>query len=244
MENISKYLVKNPKQILSYLKILAHEKCLIAASFGENSSFLTAILDFDEKNQRITIDCGPKEYLNKELLSSGIVECKADFKGIKVLFKGRAIKKAGKPNQPALSIKIPEQLYWVQRRTFYRVRSPLSKNSYCSFNLQAPDQDEPATLNLKLFDLSATGFSMISEDLESAKKIPLGSEFNNCTLTLDETETHKISFIPRNVHSVNPSNPTKNQRIGCEFIDLSPRAENAFLRYMQAIEREIKKNFD
>ncbi len=147
MEDFSNYLVKNPKQIINYLKTLAKEKCLIAAGFGDNNSFLTAILEINEKSQTIIIDCGPKEYLNRELLSVGLVNCTADFNGIKVLFKGRRVKKAGNPSAPALSIQIPELLYWVQRRKFYRVRSPLSKNSYCTIHLQETASEAKKVLN-------------------------------------------------------------------------------------------------
>jgi len=244
MEEISNYLVKNPKQITNYLNTLSKEKCLISAVFGENNSFLTAILDIDEKKQTIIIDCGPKEYLNKELLNAGLVDCSADFNGIKVIFKGRQVKKAGKPSNPALSIQIPDLLYWVQRRQFYRVRSPLSKNSYCRIPLQETENETLQSFNFKLFNLSVSGFSITVEELALVNKITLNLEFTNCHLILNETETHAISFIPRNIIPINPNNPSKGHRIGCEFIDITPREENAFARYMQAIEREIKKNFD
>ena len=49
MENIAKYLVRSPKQVLAYLKLLSAERCLISAGFGEsdNDTFLTAIIDID-----------------------------------------------------------------------------------------------------------------------------------------------------------------------------------------------------
>jgi len=244
MENISRYLVKNPKLITNYLNTLSKEKCLISAVFGEKKSFLTAILDIDEKKKTIIIDCGPKEYLNKELLNAGLVDCSADFNGIKVIFKGRKVKKSGTPSNPALSIQIPDLLYWVQRRQFYRVRSPLSKNSYCRIPLQEPENETIQLFNFQLFNLSISGFSITVEDLALTKRIPLNSEFTNCSLVLNETEIHLISFIPRNIIPINPNNPSKGHRIGCEFINITPREENAFARYMQAIEREIKKNFD
>jgi len=244
MEDISNYLVKNPKQIINHLKTLSKEKCLISVVFGENTSFLTAILDVDKKNKTIIIDCGPKEYLNRELLRVGIVDCTADFSGIKVFFKGRQVKKSGKPSNPALSIQIPDLLYWVQRRQFYRVRSPLFKISYCRVFLQDPENNTIQSFDFKLFNLSVSGFSITVEELALTKKLTLNSEFTNCYLILNETEKHAISFIPRNIIPINPTNPSKGHRIGCEFIDLSPRDENAFTRYMHEIEREIKKNFD
>jgi c-di-GMP-binding flagellar brake protein YcgR len=243
MDKLSEYLVKNPKQILLHIKTLASEKCLVAVNFGENHSFLSVIVDINEKKHIITIDCGPKEYLNKELLSLGIVNCKAEHKGIKVLFQGRGIKKAGKLGQPALSIQIPESIHWIQRRQFYRVRSPLSKNSYCTITFPQTelDKEENRTLNFQLFDLSATGFSILSESDELAHQLSPSTKFNNCQLVLDKADRHNVSFIVRSKFAVNPNKPNKNQRIGCEFISTSPKTESAFLRYMQEIEREIKR---
>ena len=241
MENLSDYLVKNPKLILSYLKTLATEKCLIVVSFGDNFSFLTVILDIDEKKQIITIDCGPKEYLNKKLLSAGVVNLKADLGGIKVLFDGRDIKKTGTSGQTALSIRIPKHIYWIQRRKFYRVRSPLSKNSYCSIAIPKTEENKEIH-NYKLYDLSATGFAIISETDKLAEHLALETQFNNCELIFDTTETHTISFIVRSKLALNPTKPNKGQRIGCEVLDISPKVESAFLRYMQDIERALKRN--
>lgn len=249
MENLSDYLVKNPKQLLLHLKTLATEKCLIAAKFGENQSFLTAILEIDEKSQLITIDCGPKEYLNKELLNLGIVSCSADFNGIKVLFEGRGIKKAGTAGQMALSLKFPEQLFWIQRRQYYRVRSPLSKNSYCVIELPETESTEKnsekkRTLLLKLFDLSATGIALLSDSKEAINQISINTTYTNCKLILDDTELLTISLIIRSLGPLNPNQAKKSQRIGCEILNSTPRTESTLIRYMQNIERQIKKNFD
>lgn len=244
MDNLSDFLVKAPKQVLTHLKTLSAEKCLIAVNFGEKSSFLTAILDIDEKKQIITIDCGPKEYLNKELLNTAVINFKTDLKGIKVLFEGRGIKKVGKSGKPALSIKIPAHIYWIQRRQFYRVRSPLSKDSYCSISFPetGENQENEETLDYKLYDLSATGFSMLSESEELAEQLTVDTKYDDCKLVLDSAESHTISFIVRSKLALNPNRPHKGQRIGCEVLNIAPKIESAFLRYMHDIEREIKIN--
>ncbi len=242
MENLTDYLIKNPKQVLQHFKTLLKEKCLITAKFGENHSFITAILKIDEKKQLLIIDCGPKEYLNKELLSAAIVNCSTDFKGIKVAFRGHGVKKTGSQQEPSLSIRIPEQMYWVQRRLFYRVRSPLSKQSYCRLSLIDQETDQAVSYELKLLDISASGFAIVCEEKQLAEQIMTVNQFDNCLLVLNGNEEHKISFIPRNQIPINPNRAHKSQRIGCEFVDLLPRSETAFLRYMQDIEREQKKN--
>ena len=246
MDDFAQYLIKNPKQIINHLKTLMTNKCLISVVFGEKQSFLTAILAIDEKEKLITIDCGPKEYLNKELLSCGIVDCKTDYEGIKVLFEGRQIKKSGEADHFALKMKIPDELYWAQRRNSYRVRSPLSKNSYCTITLQNLEQDSEIeteeTLELKLYDISVTGFSMLCETQELAEQLTVSSEFDNCQLVLDDDKTYNISFAVQSYIPLNANKPKKIQRIGCKFINPTPPTESAFLRYMQKIEREIKRN--
>ncbi len=242
MENLSEYLVKNPKQVLHHFKTLLSEKCLITAKFGDNHSFITAILKIDEKKQQIIIDCGPKEYLNKELLSAAIVNFSTNFKGIKVAFRGHGLKKAGNQQEPSLSIRIPEEMCWVQRRLFYRVRSPLSKQSYCRLSIIDQKTDQAVDYDLKLLDISITGFAIVCEEKELAEQIMTVKQFDNCLLVLNGNEEHSISFIPRNLIPINLNRAHKSQRVGCEFVDLLPRSENAFLRYMQNIERELKKN--
>ncbi len=242
MEKSSEYLIRGPKQVLSHLKTIAAKKCLISAGFGNNNSFLTAILGFDEKNQTLIIDCGPKEYLNKALLSSSIVTFKTECDGIEISFEGRGLKKAGDISQPTLLMKLPNSLYWAQRRKYYRTRSPFSKNSFCTFIVQDPeDEHNIETHDFKLFDLSATGFSVLTDTLKIAKPLTIGDEFIDCQLVLDGAETLNISFIIRNLLALNPNKLKKYQRVGCEFINFKQNNESACLRYMQEIERELKK---
>lgn len=243
MDDNAKYLVRSPKQVLSYLNLLSAERCLISAAFGkgEKDTFLTAIMDINEKNQTITIDCGPKEYLNKKLLDSAIIKCATEYKGIKVLFEGRKVKKAGQLGQPAFTVAIPSSIHWVQRRQFYRIKSPLSKDSYCAVTFKNQETEETTTLKLKLHDLSASGFAIVNDETEFSNQLVPSAQFENCTLVLSDEDDLNISFEVRHKLPVNPNNPGKSERIGCRITNSSPRIESTILRYMQNIERELKQ---
>jgi c-di-GMP-binding flagellar brake protein YcgR len=243
MDNIAKYLVRNPKQVVNYLKMLSAERCLISAGFGEGDkdTFLTAIMDIDQKNETITIDCGPKEYLNKQLLDSAIIQCATEYKGIKVLFEGRKVKKAGNPGQPAFTIPIPGSIFWVQRRQFYRVKSPLFKDSYCAVTFKDKETEEKTTVNLKVHDISANGFSLVNDVSEFSPQLIASAEFESCTLALDNEAPQTVCFEVRYNAPLNPNRPDKTERIGCRITNVSPRIESTIIRYMQGIEREIKQ---
>jgi c-di-GMP-binding flagellar brake protein YcgR len=243
MDDNAKYLVRSPKQVLSYLNLLSTERCLISAAFGkgEKDTFLTAIMDINEKSQTITIDCGPKEYLNKRLLDSAIIKCTTEYKGTKVLFEGRKVKKAGQPGQPAFTVAIPSSIHWIQRRQFYRIKSPLSKDSYCAVTLKNQETEEATTLQLKLHDLSASGFAIVNDETEFSNQLVPSAQFENCTLVLSDENDLNISFEVRHKLPVNPNKPGKSERIGCRITNSSPRIESTILRYMQNIERELKQ---
>lgn len=238
MDNIAKYLIRNPKQVLTHLKMLSAERCLISAAFGDSDkdTFLTAIINIDPKNKSITLDCGPREYLNKTLLNTAIIKCTTKYKGIKVLFEGRKVKKAGKPGQPAFTIPIPGSIFWIQRREFYRLKSPLFKGSYCSVTFK-----DEETINLNIHDLSANGFSIMNDFSEFSNQLIPSAEFENCTLILDKEEAQTISFEVRNKSPLNPNKPKKTERIGCMITNASPIIESTILRYMHTIEREIQQ---
>ena len=243
MDDIAKYLVRNPKQVINYLKMLSAERCLISAGFGESDkdTFLTAIMDIDEKNKTITIDCGPKEYLNKKLLDSAIIKCSTEYKGITVQFEGRKVKKAGDPSQPAFTIPLPGSIFWVQRRQFYRVKSPLFKESSCAVTLKDTKTQEEKTVKLKIHDISASGFSVLNDFSEFSSQLIPSAEFANCKLILEGVEEQTISFQIQHKSPLNPNKPDKTERIGCSINNVSPRVESTIIRYMQAIEREIKQ---
>ncbi|MCK5121370.1 MAG: flagellar brake protein [Methylococcales bacterium] len=243
MDDIAKYLIKSPKQVLSYLNMLSAERCLISAAFGEDEkdTFLTVIMDIDEKKQTITIDCGPKEYLNKKLLNSAVIKFAAEYKGIKVLFEGRDVKKAGKIGQPAFTIRLPKSIYWIQRRRFYRVKSPMSKQSFCLIHSVDPETNIDTSMSVNIYDLSANGFSIINESSEYSELLTPPATFENCELSLDNEAGLPVSIEIRNKFPLNPLRPEKSERIGCRITNLTPRVESTILRYMQNIEREIKQ---
>ena len=243
MDNIAKYLVRNPKQVLTYLKMLSAERCLISAAFGKSGkdTFLTAILDIDKKNKTITLDCGPREYLNKKLLDSAIIKCRAEYQGVKVLCEGRKVKKAGRPGQPAFTVRIPDSIFWMERRQFYRVKSPLFKDSYCSVTLNNTETEEQTTVNFKIHDLSANGFCIMNDLPEFSTQLIPSAEFENCNLVLDKEEAHTVSFEVRYNTPLNLNKPGKTERIGCCILHESPIIESTILRYMHTVEREIQQ---
>lgn len=234
MSDISSFSIQNPKQIINHLLLLVKNKCLLSARFGENNeSYITTLLAINEKNNTVVLDYGSKEDLNQRILNAGKVAFDTDYNGIKVSFIGTALKKITYKGEAAFSMSVPKSLYWMQRREYYRVKVPISKASYCQLIVEGM---EP--VNLKLYDISLTGFAMLNVSKKVSEVLIPGTSLSQCKLILTEVGEGMISFEICAKYIINPDKVQKIQKIGCKFINLSRPLEDLIQRYMYQIQRE------
>lgn len=240
MSDLSSFLVQNPKQINSNLLLLLKSQSLLSARFGANNeSYITTLLGINAEDNSLILDCGSKEDLNQRILNADKISFDADYQGIKVSFSGAGLKRITHKNESAFSMPIPKSLYWMQRREYYRVKSPLSKASYCQLIVAGR---EP--VNLKLYDISLTGFAMLNVSKEISDLMVPGTSFTDCKLTLSGAGEGVISFEVRAKYIINPNKTQKIQKIGCQFIKITSRVEDMIQRYMHQIQREDLKKSD
>lgn len=214
--------------------MLVKNKCLLSARFGaDNESYITTLLSVNEGNNTVVLDYGPKEDLNQRILNAGKVTFDTEYKGIKVSFAGVALKKITDKGDSAFSMPIPKSLYWMQRREYYRVKSPLSKSSYCQLIVEGR---EP--VNLKLYDISLTGFAMLNVSKEISDLLIPGTSFSQSKLILSDAGEGMISFEICAKYIINPDKPQKIQKIGCKFSKITRQVEGIIQSYMHQIQRE------
>ncbi len=245
MEKESDYLVTSAKLILGHLADLIKKKCIIAAQFGEhNQSFLTTIIDIDQKAKLLLLDVAPTELLNSQLLGSAKVLFRTEYEGIKVSFRGKAIKKSQHDGHPVFAMPIPDAIFWMQRRQFYRVKVPLShKNSTCEIRFNTEGDDGTTETQTKVFnlcDLSIAGFSFLNPDTAIADLLLPDTEIAECALFLNDGSRANVSAVIKGVTNVRASPTTYQHRVGCKFTMLPPIFENSVQRYMQDIELQQK----
>lgn len=234
MSDISSFSIQNSKQIISHLSLLVKNKCLLSARLGANNeSYITTLLGINEKDNTVILDYGPKEELNQHILNAGKMAFDTEYRGIKVSFSGSALKKITYRGDPAFSMPIPKTLYWMQRREYYRVKSPLTKPSYCQLIIEGKKP-----VNLKLYDISLTGFAMLNVSKEVSDLLVTGKSVEQCKLILSEAGEGIISFEVCNKYIINPDKLQKIQKIGCKFIKITRQVEEVIQRYMQQIQRE------
>ncbi|MBS3963668.1 MAG: flagellar brake protein [Methylomonas sp.] len=239
----SDFIVSNPRLVFSHLSEILSKKCVISAHFGENASFLTAILQLDQKTKRITLDCAPSESLNDQLLNSGNVLFRAEVDGVKASFAGRALKKVKNGDGWMFTMPLPDAIFWLQRREYFRVKVPLfHSGSHCRLTYKArnpSEQDE--TMVFQLADLSVSGLAFLNPLEEWDERFADDAEWPQCLLYLHAGQSAEVAFVIKDLTRVKASPTTTQLRIGCKFLYLPPGFESQLQRYIQDIEL-LKKN--
>lgn len=236
MSDDSSFTIYNRRQIIYNLAILVKNKCLVSVRFDEGKAFfLTAIINVDEANNAIVFDCGPKEELNQQLLNSPKVIFQADFSGIKCSFRTDTPKEIQYGGDTAFTVPVPESMFWMQRREYFRIKSPRAKGSYCRLIFK---EREP--VNLLLYDISLTGFSMLNTSAAISELLIQGAQFDNCRLVLTGAGEGDVSFKICSKIIINPNkiDQLKIQKIGCLFTKITPAFETIVQRYINQLQRE------
>lgn len=238
----SDYIVTNTKRIIEHLHTLMRKKCMLSVHFGEYSqSFITILLGIDESTKTIQFDAAPSAILNKGLLNAPKALFRTEVDGIKVSFKGTKIRSSQENGAPSLSMPIPESLYWLQRREYFRVRVPqCHTGSHCKVEIMAEtDAGEVTTIqDLKLIDIGAKGFALLtpSEELPAYFSMSDTNENIHATLYLNDGSHGDVSFTVRYTMEVKTSPSHTQHRIGCMLTETSTTFESQLQRYMQQIE--------
>ncbi|MGY6276670.1 flagellar brake protein [Methylomonas sp. MgM2] len=241
MATESDYLVRSTKMVFNHFNELVTKKCLITAHFGDrNESFLTTIIGLDKQNNTLNLDCAPSDTLDQRLISSPKVLFRTEVNGIKVSFSGKEIKKIASGSDWVLSMPIPDSIFWMQRRKFYRVKIPLSHtNSYCRLTFNVDEETQSETF--RLYDLSISGFSFLNPNPKWQDQLQPDCEFVDCTLHLNNGNHAPVSFVIKNNVEVRTNPLGVQDKIGCLINHLSPSFETSVQRYMQEIQLLQKK---
>jgi flagellar brake protein len=229
---LERFWIYAPGEILALLTRLHAGQVEMTLYWGRDGECaVTRLLDLDTPRGQMRLDLPAVPALREGVLGASELTCVAFIESIKVQFTVRAPRvEAGSTTPRAIAAAVPERLLRLQRREFFRVRTPRNVSASC---LVPEGGDGSRYESLRVLDLSVGGLAMVAYPIHM--ELTDGTTIDRCFLDLPGAGT--VSVRMRIAH-VEAAGKDGARRCGCEFIDLTPQARMMLQRFVQRVDVE------
>lgn len=231
--DLAKYTLSSPVEIVHHLKSIVKNGYMVTVFSNKGKTFiLTRLLEVDAKAQTLVFDWGSDPDTNQQMLASerNVFVCSPD--GVKTQFITGQVREVSYEGRPAFEATLPAQVIKLQRREFFRIRTPVGNPLMCSIN------DYPAApLELPVFDISLGGLALWLPEL-STPGFDIGQQYIDCHLDLKPFGPLHSVLEVRHRLPVQLRNGQDAVRVGCSYLNLPTQMENLIQRYVGQLERE------
>jgi len=238
-DDLSPYQVHSRREIIALLCNIGEHKQLINMQGNCGGvTIITSILNVDEQDGTVTLDCAQEDRINEQLFESDAISFETALEQIRILFFVRRIQQCMYQGAPALQIDLPQSVVRLQRREFYRVPTPLSMPVSCSITIPKISDSSIMSVTLTLQNVSGGGLALIDE--HGVLDHTIGRIYKDCRIDLPGGTLVVASLELRNAQEIVLPNGRHVRRLGCLFVNLPQAMMAAVQRYISKLEREQK----
>lgn len=232
IENHERYILHSEGEIRAQLLKLAKKPDIITAYFNGGGNFiLTAVLGVVKERNLVVLDVGPDDENTRKAIAADKLICTTKNMGVAVKFTVENLQSAKYQGKPAIAAPLPQSLYRLQRREFFRVQVPRINAPTCEIPL-----DDGRSTTLKIIDISVGGLCMLVP--EGSFQPKLREVYENCLIRLPEFGELNLDIEIRNKGTFHTSKNEAIPRVGAAFINLTMQ-DNLYLQryiyHLQAI---------
>ena len=220
---------RNPLEVGRQLRNLASRGDFLTVQF-KGGQVATRIFDVNTRERTFVFDVSALPVQNRGLLAAPRCLFQGAPDGVRVEFATTTPRATQFDGRPAFEVAFPDELLYVQRREFFRVRAPVAEPYICRGHLRSG-----AGFRFPVHDLSLGGIGVRTRDVR-ATQIPAGSMLENVELVLNQHGTllldlelvsHCATGLPGGAHVY---------RLGFRYPSLPARAENTLQRLVNQLE--------
>ncbi|MFM0591532.1 flagellar brake protein [Paraburkholderia dilworthii] len=225
----STFAQHHPLQIAVCLRNLVANQDFVTVEFG-GRQIVTQLLDVDSRNARFIFDAGNVAEDNRALPGARQLIFRSLPGGIRTEFTTLNATPIVFDGLPAFEAAFPALLYYVQRREFFRVQTPVL-DPYTASGAYV----DGGSFRLELQDLSLGGIALNTAD-ERFGSLDAGTMLRDVTLQLGGFGTLRLDLeivAPRRL-----TTPKGDRRyvIGCKFVQMPGTAERTLQRVVTQLE--------
>lgn len=233
-DDLNPYRVRSRREVIALLRSIGERNQLVRMLLNHgHDTIVTSILNIDETNNTVLLDCAPTAIMNQRVLDSEKLSFETVLENIRILFNSPAAKSCVYEGLPAFIIPLPSEVVRLQRREFYRVPTPVTTPVYCTISVKTEDQVIPVVTTLH--NISGGGISIVDE--KKLLDTTQGRIYENCRIDLPGGAV-TVSLQIRNLLEITLTNGRVISRIGCAFVNPSNGTLGAVQKYITKLERD------
>ncbi|GAB3625297.1 flagellar brake protein [Pandoraea terrae] len=229
------FRISNPLEIGGVLRHLATRGDFVTVYFANGQrQLVTRILKVDIPARGFYFDWGGVEKESRALLDSKRAMFVAVPEGIQVHFPCLDVAEREFEGYPAFYASFPEHLVRLQRRDYFRVKTPILNPYQCK--VQFPDEQQ--FVRMSVFDLSLGGVGLRSK-LPIVAEIPKGTMLMQVDMELRDYGTVQVDLEVCSLRTV-PLAKDVEHHLGCRFVALTRAAESRLQKLITQLELNRK----
>lgn len=230
-----KYCITSAKEIEFVLHCIAEKVSRVALYYGDANDFiLTTLLGADDTG--LWLEQSPNGLDNRRITESSKLVFVSSHLQIKVQFTAHHAGSVVYQGYPAFYLPLPDSIYRLQRREYYRLTTPLHEPLRCV--IPTVKSRTKQSRELIIMDISCGGVGLTCTETDT-ELVP-GESYPGCRIDLPEVGTISGTTVVRNLVLLTSASGHAQKRAGCEFKDLDGHSIILLQRYVMNMQRKGK----
>lgn len=226
------YIKRGTLAVLNVMKELLRFQTPLMVNFSRGQ-FISRMLAADE--DQVIFDLGSNGLDNELALQSGEVNIAAETQGAKVEFSLSDLQKVDHDGLPAFAASLPELVWQIQRREFFRVNAPMEPVFWC--HSEWPDGNKA---RFRLQDLSLGGIGVLVDE-KLPEGLNSGDTFKKLRVEMGEYGQFEVTAQLLHIgerSTITSKNETRvTPRLSFRFTAIEPVQERQLQQVIFALER-------
>jgi c-di-GMP-binding flagellar brake protein YcgR len=224
--------ITSPNEIKFVMHYIAEKGNRVALYYGNESNFiLTTLLAVDDTG--LWLEQSPNDSDNRYVAESSKLTFVSSHLQIKVQFTVNQAISMLYQDRPAFYLPLPDSLYRLQRREYFRLTTPVINPLRCVIAEDPLTKKQPR--ELVIMDVSCGGVGLIC--METDLDLTPGQSYSDCQIDLPELGTIRATIEVRNLVLLTLKSGITQKRAGCEFKNLDGASIILLQRYVTNMQR-------
>ena len=231
-----KHRITSPKEIEFILHYIAEKRVRVALYYGDTNDFiLTTLLGVDGAG--LWLEQSPNSADNQRITKSSKLVFVSSHLQVKIQFTANHVHSVAYQGYPAFYLPLPDSLYRLQRREYYRLTAPVNEPLRCVIAIEKPPKKRPREFTV--MDISCGGIGLTCTETD-AELVP-GTSYSDCRINLPELGTINGTVEVKTLILLTSASGHVHKRAGCEFKNLDGASTALLQRYVMNMQRAKTK---